>query len=212
MTLCPLCQSHSTHLFWSDNKRDYHQCAICDLVFVPLEYHLSSSQEKQEYDKHDNRIDDPGYLSFLARTYSPLMQRVKKKKQGLDFGCGPAPALAHYLSQHDRPTSVYDLYYFPDPQVLERQYDFITCTEVLEHIANPNQAFELWTQLLKSNTSLLAIMTKRLIDRDAFKTWHYKNDPTHICFYSDACFRWIANQWQFELEFIDKDVVFLTPK
>jgi hypothetical protein len=53
-------------------------------------------------------------------------------------------------------------------------------------------------------------MTKRVRDKPSFSTWHYKNDPTHIAFYSEQTFAWLAQQWQLKLEIIDNDVVFLT--
>jgi len=41
----------------------------------------------------------------------------------------------------------------------------------------------------------LGIMTKRVRDQEAFKTWHYKNDPTHIGFFSEATFQWLTGRW-----------------
>ena len=55
----------------------------------------------------------------------------------------------------------------------------------------------------------LGIMTKRVIDQQRFATWHYKNDPTHVCFYSVETFQWLANLWQAQLEFIGADVILL---
>jgi len=52
-------------------------------------------------------------------------------------------------------------------------------------------------------------MTKRVLDKKAFSTWHYKNDPTHICFFSEATFQWTAEQLGMRLKVVEKDVVFL---
>jgi hypothetical protein len=49
-------------------------------------------------------------------------------------------------------------------------------------------------------------MTKRVIDVAAFSRWHYKNDPTHICFYSEATLKWLAAKYHLQMELIDKDV------
>ena len=51
-------------------------------------------------------------------------------------------------------------------------------------------------------------MTKRVRDHASFIDWHYKHDPTHINFYSEATFEWIAQAYQWQLEIIDNDVVF----
>ena len=205
---CPLCHSKTFDRFAHDKRRDYMRCPECLLVFVPESMHLTAEQEKAEYDKHQNALDDKGYLNFLSRTYQPLLQRLPANSSGLDFGCGPAPALAEQLRQHGHSMALYDHYYFPDDDVLSKKYDFITCTEVIEHLGKPDLVLSQLKQLLKPE-GLIAIMTKRVIDQARFQNWHYKNDPTHICFYSEQTFDWIARYWQMSLEIIDEDVVFL---
>lgn len=208
---CPLCHTKTFDRFAHDKRRDYMRCPNCLLVFVPESMHLTAEQEKAEYDKHQNTLDDKGYLNFLSRTYEPLIKQLTPKLAGLDFGCGPAPALAEELKKHGHSVALYDRYYFPDDAVLSQHYDFITCTEVIEHLAKPEQTLNQLKHLLKPN-GILAIMTKRVIDQYRFQNWHYKNDPTHICFYSEHTFAWIAQHWVFELEIIDQDVVFLHNK
>ncbi|NVJ59603.1 MAG: class I SAM-dependent methyltransferase [Gammaproteobacteria bacterium] len=205
---CLLCESHNSHHYFRDKKRDYFQCNQCYLVFVPPEQHLTSEQEKAEYDKHQNSLDDQGYLTFLARTMDPLTDLIPPPATGMDYGCGPAPALANAMNYRGYSMSTYDPYYFPDTSVLSKQYDFITCTEVIEHIAKPMEALRSLSGCLKPN-GVLAIMTKRVIDQDRFANWHYKNDPTHIAFYSDQTFLFIAEQFTFDLTFISADVIFL---
>ena len=50
-------------------------------------------------------------------------------------------------------------------------------------------------------------MTKRVLDQEAFKTWHYITDPTHIAFFSEATFIWLAERWSAEIEISSADVV-----
>ena len=52
-------------------------------------------------------------------------------------------------------------------------------------------------------------MTKRVTTQAAFANWHYINDPTHICFFSEATFEWWAAQHQLTVEFPEKDTVIL---
>ena len=80
-------------------------------------------------------------------------------------------------------------------------------TEVIEHVVMPHKLLILLSSLMKSD-STLAVMTKRVTSQQNFKNWHYKNDPTHICFYSMETFAWIANKFNWQLEEVDKDVVF----
>lgn len=209
---CPLCFAENTVFYWQDKKREYRQCTVCDLVFVPSSFHLSAQDEKAEYDKHDNAHLDDGYRRFLNRTLQPLLSAVKESFQhpicGLDFGCGEGAFLSQMAAQSNVKVANYDLYYHCQPSVLERHYDFIVMTEVLEHLAAPKITLEKLVALLNPG-GILAIMTKRVIDQNAFTTWHYKNDPTHICFYSDTTFQFIAQNYNMHLAVIEKDVVFL---
>jgi len=68
----------------------------------------------------------------------------------------------------------------------------------------------LWACL--KHGGILGIMTKLAPDQDAFSSWHYKNDPTHVCFFSQFTFKWLADQWGAELTFADKDVVIFSKK
>lgn len=102
--------------------------------------------------------------------------------------------------------ALYDHFYAKNSAALQQTYDFITATEVVEHLHDPATIFsQLWT-LLKPG-GYLGLMTKLVQDQEAFTTWHYKNDLTHVCFFSRATFEWLAHQWQAELEFFDNDVM-----
>lgn len=206
---CPCCASSDVYFWAEDRRREYYACRRCAVVFVPANFHLSPAEEKAEYDLHENDVQDAGYRRFLSRLLTPLLPRLPAVARGLDYGCGPGPALAMMLEDAGHHCAKYDLFYFPDQTVLEHHYDFITATEVVEHLGQPLEVLDrLWAQL--NAGGVLAIMTKRVIDQTAFKNWHYKNDPTHIVFFADQTFEWLSERWQAQLEFIDKDVVFLT--
>ena len=180
-------------------------------MFVPQQFHLTPEKEKAEYDKHENSLNDQGYLTFLSRMYLPMHQRIPSNSKGIDVGCGPAPALANAMVKLGHNIQTYDLYYQPDKSVLTKQYDFVTCTEVIEHIANPRPFLHQLFSLIESK-GYLGFMTKLVIDKDRFIHWHYKNDPTHICFYSQQTFEFIADKYQSDakdltLEFIGNDVI-----
>ena len=105
--------------------------------------------------------------------------------------------------------AIYDHFYAKNPVALQQPYDFITATEVVEHLHDPATILsKLWT-LLRPN-GFLGLMTKLVQDQDAFAKWHYKNDLTHVCFFSKGTFEWLANQWQARLEFFHNDVILLS--
>ena len=205
---CPLCGNYQVAHYFQDSRRDYWQCGNCKLVFVGKNQHLTEADEKQRYDLHENSIEDTGYCSFLEKLLNPLSQRLPKTAEGLDFGCGPGPTLSLLLEQRGFKVACYDKYYAADEYLLEKQYDFITSTEVLEHLREPKQVLERLISNLKPH-AYLGVMTQLLPEVSKFSEWHYKKDQTHICFYSDDTFTWIAKHWRLALEILDRDVIIL---
>jgi len=189
---CPLCGGDGVTAYHRDKVRSYLICATCALVFVPASQHLSAAAEKAYYDLHENHPGDAGYRRFLARLYTPLKARLADDAQGLDVGCGPGPTLSVMFEEAGHRVALYDPYYAPDTSVFSGRYDFITLSEVVEHMAEPGRELErLWDCLAPGGW--LAIMTKRVRDAEAFKTWHYIADPTHISFFAEATFDWLAH-------------------
>ena len=205
---CPLCANPATEPFHRDNRRDYQHCRICRLIFVPPNQHLDQAEEKSIYDLHQNDSNDPGYRRFLSRLASPLLERLKPNSTGLDFGCGPGPLLAAMLREAGHTVNLFDPYYANEPNHLHPGYDFITCTEVIEHLRQPRRELDTLLAMLKPG-GYLGLMTKLALDAQAFAKWHYKNDLTHIAFFSRPCLQWYAAQNQCRIEFIGTDVIIL---
>jgi len=194
---CPLCKSEQIRSFQKFDNKQYLICDNCDLVFLPRKYHLSHDEEKKRYDLHENNPEDDNYREFLSGMLNAILDYVDKPADGLDYGSGPGPALAQMLEENGYKMDIYDPYYAPNSFIYKKKYDFVTCTEVVEHLARPGEEFQKITGLLKSS-GIFGIMT-RLRDADInFSNWHYRRDPTHVCFYSDKTFKWIARQYKFE--------------
>lgn len=206
--ICILCHQQKLEPFYEDHRREYLRCIHCDLVQVPAKFWLKPEQEKAEYDFHQNHFGDTGYERFLMRCAQPLLERLDSTAKGLDFGCGPAPVLCSLFAAQGYPMRYYDLYYWPNVSPLQQQYDFITATEVIEHLSNPKHTMELWMKILKPG-GYLAIMTKRVKSLTAFQGWHYKNDPTHIAFYCEKTFEYLAATYSLQLTLIGSDVALL---
>ncbi|MCB1688039.1 MAG: class I SAM-dependent methyltransferase [Halioglobus sp.] len=207
-THCPLCAGRAISSYSRDRRRPYLNCATCSLVFVPPEYYLSRDAERAEYALHQNDIADPGYRQFLSRLAQPLVARLAPGARGLDFGCGPGPALAHMLRESGFDVAIFDSFFAPAEDVLAGSYAFICATEVVEHLHHPGRELDrLWSLLQPGGW--LGIMTKLVRDRAAFASWHYKNDPTHVCFFSADTWQWWAQQHGASLEIIGADVILL---
>jgi SAM-dependent methyltransferase len=203
---CPLCQSNDFEDYCTDKQRDYLLCPVCHLVFVPHQQFLSRDEEKARYDEHQNSPTDTAYRNFLGRLFIPLSRHLKPGSEGLDFGSGPGPTLSIMFEEAGYKMSIYDYFFAHNPAVFNKHYDFITATEVVEHLHQPAEELnKLWNCLKPGGW--LGIMTKQLVSRQAFNNWHYKRDLTHVCFFSRKTFHWLSHEWHAPVEFIGKDVV-----
>ncbi|CAG34730.1 class I SAM-dependent methyltransferase [Desulfotalea psychrophila] len=206
--MCPLCKECASHFYHRDRRRTYLHCPVCDLVFVPDSFHLSQQESKREYDLHQNSPDDAGYRKFLSRLLQPVLARIAAGACGLDFGCGPGPTLSILFEERGHVMAIYDPIYAPDQRVFAEQYDFITSSEVFEHLQDPWMEIErLWACLKPEG--VLAVMTKRVLTKELFANWHYKNDPTHICFFSESTVQWLGKKLQASVQLVGGDVFLL---
>ena len=172
----------------------YFRCAGCDLTFLDPAQRPSPEEERAEYALHRNDPDDVRYRAFLQQALDPLLPRLAPRAQGLDFGCGPGPTLSLMLTEAGHPTEDYDPNFRPDPAVLARSYDFITCTEVVEHLHRPGEVLARLDAMLKPG-GFLSIMTERLTPERDFTGWRYRRQPSHVVFYSDLTMDWIAHRF-----------------
>lgn len=212
---CPLCNSPRTSLFFENPSerfnQAYYHCNNCRLVFVAPETLPSKEEEKSRYDTHENDPNDTGYRNFLSQLFDPLQARLEPGSLGLDFGSGPGPTLNLMFEEKGHSMQIYDPFYRDDSSVWETDYDFITATEVAEHLHYPAKEFnQLWDSLRPNG--YLGLMTKLADDfltPETFANWHYRRDLTHVSFYSRYTFEWLAEQWNADLTFYGDRVIIL---
>lgn len=142
-------------------------------------------------------------------------------KKTLDFGCGKFTSFSKILEINFNKsklnhkivdTNNYDFYYHKNETLLSNtNYNLITSFEVFEHLRNPINELNkivaileydgflvIETQLLdniseyKFNNSIELIDVEKL--KNSFGNWWYKNDITHINFYSNRTFEVLANK------------------
>lgn len=204
---CPVCTSPATHFLQAEG-RDYFWCWACQARFLDPAWYPSPGAEHSTYLLHENDPHDPRYRRFLSKLADPLMARLARMSQGLDYGCGPGPALAQMLREAGHDVALFDPFFVPDPAPLNNTYDFITCTEAAEHFHHPAKEFGRLRKLVRPG-GWLAIMTRFQTDDAGFANWHYRKDPTHVVFYSEDTFRYVANLWGWTCEFPVKDVALM---
>jgi SAM-dependent methyltransferase len=197
---CTLCQTSLKNPI--DEK--FWLCDGCGAYVLDERHYLDAASEKARYDLHNNDIEDPGYLAFVSPIYKSIQKDFKPEHQGLDYGCGPGPAITSVLRKSGYQVQLFDPYFHPDFSYLDKRYDYIFSCEVFEHFYEPKQEIEKLVGLLKPGGKLY-VMT-HLYDPEVeveFHNWYYKKDPTHVFIYTKKTMANIAQKFQLQLEKIE---------
>ncbi|MCZ6676470.1 MAG: class I SAM-dependent methyltransferase [Candidatus Poribacteria bacterium] len=203
--MCPLCFAEHLHQLAVIDAKTYWRCKTCHLTFLSSADHLSPADELARYLLHENNPDDPRYRKFLSRLTDDLGPKLAPGAEGLDYGSGPGPTLSVMLKAQGFSMNIYDPYFAPYTDVLERTYDFITCTETVEHFYHPAKEFQQFDRLLQCG-GWLGVMTEMLESDEEFSDWWYHREPTHVCFYKRETMAWIAETYSWEVAYPRKNV------
>ena len=195
-------------MFMHVDGRVYWRCAACEATFLDPGQRPTRGEELAHYRHHRNDPADPRYRRFLSKLADPLLDKLEPGMTGLDYGCGPGPALAAMFEEAGLSMALYDPFFHDDPKVLERRYDVITLSEVAEHFFEPAAEFDFLATLLEPG-GWLGVMTCFQTDDDRFAAWHYRRDPTHVTFYRPVTLQVIAEQRGWSCEIPRKDVALM---
>lgn len=179
------------------NGLRFYRCEECSLVIKDPMVRANRAQERAHYEKHNNDLEDEGYRAHLLRLVEPLVSLLPRDAVGLDYGCGPVLSIEPLMRERGIRCVSYDPIFFPRRDLLTTDtYDYISCCEVSEHFQEPGAEFSRLGAMLKPK-GVLGVVTRRV--PDDFEGWWYHRDPTHVVFYSERTFEWIAECLGFEL-------------
>lgn len=193
--LCSLCNGR-TRDFGTYQQWEYLQCLNCKAILLHENHYPSPKAEKSRYKKHENDVEDEGYISFVQPLVESITEDFSSTSNGLDFGCGTGPVAANELEKHGFHIELYDPFFKPKEELLQKKYDFIICCEVIEHFHEPASEFSLLKSLLKENGRLYC-KTSLWDENIDFENWYYKNDLTHVIFYHRKSLEWIKDHFGF---------------
>lgn len=197
MLICPLClNQQSFNAVSGPDKRAYHECVKCSLIFTETRFQLDRQQEKERYQEHNNGIQFPGYVQFLSQAIEVAQPFLSKEMKGLDYGCGPNPTLSLLLEQQGYTCKDYDPMFFPD--LPEGLFEFIFATECFEHFFYPAKEISKLKEILAPH-GFLIVMTEKWKTIQSFSDWHYAKDRTHVSFFHDMTFDYIAERYGFKI-------------
>ena len=154
---CPLC-GNTANFFRAGESREYQICNLCDLIFVPPQFHVPIESERKRYQEHENSLENVGYVAMFMEKVSLIKEYCPKIKTALDFGCGYEPVLKVLLEREGLKTEVYDAPFFPDAPK-NKNFDLVISTETFEHLKNPLQDIK-WAINHIAPSGFLAVMTR----------------------------------------------------
>ncbi len=176
------------------HERRWFDCGNCGLVFTHPDDRLDPAAEAARYRMHQNDPADPGYRQFLSRVVNPLVPLLGEGAEGLDYGSGPGPTLSMIMTEQGFSMLDWDPLFAPDSAPLARLWDFVTCTETVEHFHAAADDYLKMRTLVRPG-GWLAVMTEPLPGGVELDDWWYARDPTHVSLHREETFRWLARDW-----------------
>jgi hypothetical protein len=200
---CTLCGSKKVSKINSLSQplRLYYSCDECHLIFTDPKHHLSREEEKNRYLVTSQQQDKSVHDHDLHEIIDPALKYITPEMKGLDYGCGPEPLLSEILTEKSFRCYNYDpLFDFGHP---EEVYDYIFATECLENFFVPANDLHKIDELLKIG-GYLFVTTAQTPKIENFDKWSYKDEPTHVSFYSKATFDYIAKKFNYNIVYNDE--------
>jgi SAM-dependent methyltransferase len=209
---CRLC--HHKAVWFCDNFKkpiDFFRCIYCKSIFKEKDNFLDHNAEKTRYETHNNDVKDIRYQKFVSPITDAVFDEFSNDALGLDYGCGTGPVASYILEKKGFKMTLFDPFFYTETSYSQKKYNFIICCEVMEHFHQPDKEFKHLKELLSKN-GVLYCKTKMISDNisvDAFKAWHYKDDPTHVFFYTPTALNFIQTNEGFQsVSFDEKLIIF----
>ena len=194
---CKICDNETDIFDDPQLKKSYFVCSKCLCIGLNPSHYLSLEKEQGQYSHHQNSLENQGYVQMFEDFLDYFWNDLPFNQNSLDFGSGPTPVLAELLSRRNVNVDCYDKFYQPLKCFENKEYDFMTSTEVFEHLDDPISTLTLLAQHLRPK-GLLAIMTLfHHNDQTHFLSWWYRRDPTHIVFYTPKTLEVLAEKCGF---------------
>jgi len=192
---CHICEKKSKIFINEKTKINYYDCQDCEYIFKSAENYQDFKTQKKRYDLHQNKDSDKQYEAYFQHFLDFVLPKISKAKTVLDFGCGASTLLAQMLEKKGFKSTYFDPIYYPEISLDEKKYDLIVSVEVFEHLSQPKETFAYLIEKLNTGGHL-AIQTEfHPNNKEAFMSWYYPQDPTHIVFFRKKTFEVLAKDF-----------------
>ncbi len=206
---CRLCLEMTSRDRIFGHGRDFSVCDSCGYVQVNPQQILSTEDEGKRYLLHENSSGDPRYEEYLRPIVDLVVSRTAISTLGIDIGSGKEKVLETLLFSKGRRVVSYDLYFHPEESLLKNSYDFLICSETLEHFRDPRRELQRFSFLVKKGGPLF-FRTSFYHSNRKFTDWHYQRDPTHIGFFSEKTFFWMEKEFGWKMDLLIDPFVVMT--
>ena len=191
------------------NKRRFFLCPACGLIFVPAEDHLSPEEELLRYALHDNTPGHEGYNRYFAELMQVIIDRGPAGAI-LDFGSGRSAVLTGLLNYRGYSCTAYDPLYGIGIDAVDATYDRVILSEVIEHVRDLPGEITLLGKVTRPSGEIV-MRTKIYPSVEDFAGWWYKNDTTHVNFFSHGAMEILAGRLGRIAEMTAPDIFVLAP-
>jgi SAM-dependent methyltransferase len=205
---CPACDAPlgsaaGISLPWAGpdvKARSYHLCPDCDLVFLDPAKRPSAADARARYLLHENSLGEAGYRDMLEKFIdTAIAPYLHPPRAVLDYGSGPAPSMGALLGERGYSASSWDPEFSPEPDNRSGPFAAVIMHEVLEHCFSPANALRDAASMLPPGGILAVSTLSRPRNPEDFLRWWYREDITHVSFYSKECLSAICREAGFDL-------------
>ncbi len=168
---------------------------------------MVSNREEEAHYKGQWGTAEPGSWESKAKTLLNVVLQYCKPESILDFGSG-CGSLSKALNELGVPTTSLEpmIHGYLADQSYTSKFSAVIGVEVIEHLPDPFAELKELEKVLAPGGVMVfsTLMTNAFVEhpqaQDHFKSWWYKDDPTHVGFYCNRALDTLSTLGQYEID------------
>jgi SAM-dependent methyltransferase len=200
--ICRICSALSPLFVHHD--RYFFKCPDCRLIFT--EEILPPAEEEVHY-KNQWGEADPTVWKNKAELILKVACNYRVPNRILDFGSGSGDLTCELqkLGLEVTPLEPMIHGYLKDQRYLKK-FDVVVAIEVIEHLLDPWQELREIEKVLADDGIMIfsTLFTNPFVDQpdevEQFRSWWYKDDPTHVSFFCNQVFSKMADMGNYNID------------